>query len=300
MDHREGGRGEEFDDEIAVADGVERVRRHTVEAEVDCRRLAVERVPGAGERARSEWRDIRASPAVRESPAIALEHLDVGEEVMREEHGLCRLDVGRTGQNSVVLALGEVDERTLEAEDGDIDLVGRPAQPETQICRDLVVAGASRVELAGHRPHAFGERGLEVEVHVLELGVPLERSRLDVGAERLEPLDQDRRFVSRDQSRPAEAADVRDRAREIVERQGGIDRDRTGELGHPLVARPAEASAPESHAPPLSALGPAPGRLSALLSPASVAARTCPTGPALSEWYGCAGRAWVTRGRLRR
>ena len=48
--HRQGRRGQQLDDEVAVGDGVERVRRDAVEAELRGRGLAVERVAGAGER----------------------------------------------------------------------------------------------------------------------------------------------------------------------------------------------------------------------------------------------------------
>ena len=51
MDHPERDGRQRLDDEVAVADGIERVRRHAVEAELRGRRLAIERVAGAGERA---------------------------------------------------------------------------------------------------------------------------------------------------------------------------------------------------------------------------------------------------------
>ena len=42
-------------------------------------------------------------------------------------------------------------------------------------------------------------------------------------------------------------ADVGDRAGEVVEREGAVDVDRAGEVGHPLVRRALEPSAPEPH-----------------------------------------------------
>ena len=51
VDHPERDRGERLDDEVAIADGVERVRGDAVEPELRRGRLAVERVAGAGQRA---------------------------------------------------------------------------------------------------------------------------------------------------------------------------------------------------------------------------------------------------------
>ena len=82
---------------------------------------------------------------------------------------------------------------------------------------------------------------------VLERRVPVERARLDLGPQPLEPGDERVDLVGGQQARPAEPADVGDRAVEIVDRQLAVDLDRAGEVRDPRVVLLAEPPAPEPH-----------------------------------------------------
>ena len=179
VDHPEGDRGERLDDEVPVADGIERVGGHAVEPELRGRGLAIERVAGPGQRPGTERRDVGPSARIGQPAPVALRHLDVGEEVMGEQHRLRRLDVGRPGQHRGALALGERDERPLEVEQRAVQSVDRPAEPQPKVGGDLVVARAAGVQLAGDGSDPVGQRRLEVEVDVLERGVPLDRAGRD-------------------------------------------------------------------------------------------------------------------------
>ncbi len=128
VDHREGRRSHQLDHEVAIGDGIERVGGDAVEAEFAGGRLTVERIAGTGERTRAERGDVGAAPAVGQPAAIALRHLDVGQQVMREEDRLGRLDVGRPGQDGVAVTLGQPDEGPLEADHRVVQPVDRPAQ----------------------------------------------------------------------------------------------------------------------------------------------------------------------------
>ena len=98
-----------------------------------------------------------------------------------------------------------------------VEPVDRPAQPEPEVRRDLVVPRAAGVELAGDRPDPLDQRRLDVHVDVLEGRVPRDLARLDVPAQALEPLDERRDLVVGQDPGPAEAADVGDRAAQVVE-----------------------------------------------------------------------------------
>ena len=165
---------------------------------------------------------------------------------MREEDGLRRLDVRHPGQDRVTLALRERHERALHPDDRRV-VADRPACPEPQVRGNLVVPGTARVELARQRPDARSGAA-RVHVDVLETRVPGQRTQLHVDPERLEAADQrsDLRIV--EQAGATEAADMGDRAGDIVERERAIDLDRSGEVGRPRVRLAAEPPAPEPHA----------------------------------------------------
>ena len=230
-------------------DGVERVRGHAVEAELASRGLAIERVAGPGERPGAERRDVRPAAAVGQPPAVALEHLDVGEQVVSEQDRLGRLEMGRPGQDRVTVALGQSNERPFEPDDRVVELVDRPPQPEAEVGRDLVVPRPAGVELAGERTDPGGERRLEVEVDVLERRVPGKRSGLDLGTEPVEPPDEGGDLVVRQQPGSSEPADVGQRTGQVVERERRIDLDRAGEVGDTRIVRLTEPPAPELHRP---------------------------------------------------
>ena len=106
---------------------------------------------------------------------------------MGEQDRLGRLDVGGPGQDRVAVALGELDERPLEVEDGRVETVDRPAGPQSQVRGDLVVPRAAGVELAGDRADPLGQRRLEVHVDVLEGRVPVERPAATSSARPVRP-----------------------------------------------------------------------------------------------------------------
>ena len=249
VDHPERDRPHRLDHEVAIAHRVQRVGRHALEAELLRGGLAIERIPGTGQRAGPERRHVGPAPGVGEPVAVALGHLDVGQQVVGEQHRLGRLDVGRPGQDGRALALGEGDQRALEVQQRDVEPLDRPAQPQPEVGRDLVVARATGVELPGDRADALREGGLEIEVDVLEVRVPGHRPVGDRHGQALQAPDQVTDLVIGQQARAAEAADMGDRPRDVVGGQLAIEVDRAREVGDPTVVLLGEPPAPQPHAP---------------------------------------------------
>ena len=249
MDHPEGDRGEHLHDEIAIRDRVERVGGHAIEPELARGRLAIERVAGPGQRTGSERRDIDPDARIGQAGPIAFGHLDICQQVMREQDRLGRLDVGRAGQDRGPLAFGKVDQRALECEQCEIEVVDRPTRPEAQVRRDLVVARAPGVESSRQRPDLLDEGRLNVHVDVLEGGVPFERPGRRVAREGQQAVGQAADLVIGQEARPTESSDVRDRTRDVVGGEGGVDLDRAGEVRHARIRVAAEPPAPGPHRP---------------------------------------------------
>ena len=125
--------------------------------------------------------------------------------------------------------------------------IDRATQPQPQVRGHLVVARPPRVEPPGQRADPLPKRRLEVHVDVLERRVPHDRSGLHLAAQPLQAADERGHFVVGQETGPAEPMDVRYRAGDVVDRQGAVDLDRAREVGHSLVRRAFESTAPESH-----------------------------------------------------
>ena len=140
MDCGQGRGGQELDCEVPIADGVDRVRGRAGEPQLIGNHLAVEGEAGPGDRPRTERTDVRPSAAVGQTLPIAFQHLDVGQQVMGQQDGLGRLEVGRAGQDRSLVALGELDERQLEGENPRVEAIDGATQPQAQVGGYLVVA----------------------------------------------------------------------------------------------------------------------------------------------------------------
>jgi len=97
----DGGRGQVFEDVVAIADRVEAVERDGGEAEVAGQRRAVDGKGGAGQRGRPERQHVGPRGPGGEPLAVALQHEDVGEQMVGQHDGLRALHVGVAGHRRV-------------------------------------------------------------------------------------------------------------------------------------------------------------------------------------------------------
>ena len=84
MHAKHGRRRQELHDVVAVGHGVHAVRAGHGEAQVASESLAVDGEGRTRQRGRTQRQHVDAPGAVGEALAIAVEHADVGEEVMRQ------------------------------------------------------------------------------------------------------------------------------------------------------------------------------------------------------------------------
>ena len=145
-----------FQDEVAVGHRVEGVRRWPGEAELGGGHVAVDWKGCAGKRGGAERRLVQPRPRVGEAAAVALEHLDVGEQVMAEGHRLGDLQMGEAGHDGGGGGERPLGERLLKTGERRVDVVDGVAHPQAQVGGDLVVAGAGGVQPSGGRPDQLG------------------------------------------------------------------------------------------------------------------------------------------------
>src|ERR1043166_4764052 len=115
MDEEDRRGGDEFERKIAVADAVDAVFRNAREAEQPGNIAAIDRQRRARERAGAEREDVDALQAIAHALGVALEHLGVREQMVREEHRLRALEMRVAGHDDVDMALRLPRELALEA-----------------------------------------------------------------------------------------------------------------------------------------------------------------------------------------
>ena len=189
--HRAGRRrAEVVEDEVAVGDGVDRVRRDAREAELGGDGPAVGREVHPGQRARAQREHRRRLDDEAHPRAVADEHPDVREQVMREVDGLGALQVRVAGQRPVDVALGDVHERRGERLHARGGGAGRVAREERDVGRHLVVARPRRVQLPARRPGELGDPPLDRHVDVLVVGEEREATLRELRLHRVERDEQ--------------------------------------------------------------------------------------------------------------
>ena len=243
--HQNARGGRELDGEVAIADRVQRVLRGAVEAEELCGVVPVDGVGRARQCRRPERQLVRACLAVRHPAMVALEHLEPGHHVVSECHWLGGLQVGKPRQYGFGLALGDVEQRPLEAPNPGFDHADLVAQPQPHVGRDLVVARAAGVQLLAGIANVRGQRRLDVHVNILAADRPLERACLYALADALEAGDNGISLSGSEDALLRQHHGVGDAALDVVAVQPLIKLHRGGEGFDEGIGRLAEAAGPE-------------------------------------------------------
>ena len=179
---RSGDRGDrqEFDGEVAVGNGIDRVAGRFAEAECGGSHVPVDRIAGAGECCSADRRFVQVLDGMAHARAIAAEHFDICHAVMAEGYRLGGLEVREARHDRVGVLLGAIEESGDEA--GQCRF--RPGKlflhPEAEVERDLVVARTGGVQPAGGRTDQRRQPRLDVHVNVFELARELEIAALDL------------------------------------------------------------------------------------------------------------------------
>ena len=91
------------------------LRGDGVETEVARDGLAVEGETAAGKRARAERHHVGAAARFAEALAIAREHLEIRQQIVRPEHGLGAAQMRVAGDHGVGILRGQIEQRAHQA-----------------------------------------------------------------------------------------------------------------------------------------------------------------------------------------
>src|SRR5574337_1593178 len=242
--HADRREGRELEREVAVADRVQAVVAQAVEAERARHAFAIERVTGAGQRRGPERQAVDPPPQVGEAFGVAREHLDVGQQVVREAHRLSHLQVGETGHHGLDVPRRELDQRALQVGQARIDAVDLAAQPQPDVGRDLVVAAAPGVQPLARVADELRQPGLDVQVHILEFELPLEAAGLDLARDLLQAAPDVGQVLRADDVLGGQHLGVRQAAVDVGTPQPPVEADARGVAMHQLAHRFGEQRRP--------------------------------------------------------
>ena len=187
--------------------------------------LAVEGKAAAGEGAGAERQNVGAAARLFEALPIAQEHLEIGEQVVRPEHGLRAAHVGVSGNDGAGVHLREPEQVAHDGAEQRLQVGALFAQPHAGIERDLLIAAAAGVDLVGDVAGALLEFADDQRVDVLvggalvEAGVPASARICVEGCRRFG------RALRRSECRPAPGRARRPASRGYRNRSSG---DRSG------------------------------------------------------------------------
>ena len=190
----------------------------------------IDRQRRSRQRARAERHHRGARQCLLEALAIAPEHLDVSEQVMRERYRLRALQMRVAGHDSLDVAPRESDQRAARADRSTrlwrrsrrAGRAGSRVRPDR--CASARCAACGRT-LADQRDQPALDREMDVLVGDVELEAALRRFRSRCARDR----ERSRAFRGRDQSDLREHLGMRDRAADVVAEQPPIEGQRCGE-----------------------------------------------------------------------
>ena len=174
--------------EVAVGDRIERVRVGPLEAEVGGERIAVDVPVEPGEGA-GPGRHVRGGlGGAEEAAGVALEHPEVGEQVVPEVDGLRPLQVGVGGRGPVAVRLGLCHQASISDSSS---AIARAEWARTSRARSVATWSFREravCSLPPTRPDQLGQAALDRHVDVLVVLAELEAPLVELAADAVEAL----------------------------------------------------------------------------------------------------------------
>lgn len=222
MHHADGRRRLEIQQEIAIGDRVHAVCRDLRETELLSHVLPVDGVRHARKRTAPERQHVGSLVCLAKALAIAVEHLEVSEHVVSEEHGLRALQMCIPRHHNVEVGFGDCYQRGLQALDGLDDLCRQVLGVEPHVHRDLVVSRPRRMQPARRVADLLEQAPLDVHVDIFELRPPGERALLDLNLNGAEAFDDGVCLIVRDDTLPGQHSGMGDGAGDVLPVQAPV------------------------------------------------------------------------------
>ena len=186
--HDEGAVEKGFEHKVPVRDSVHGIGVDAAKAHFLCHRGRIQGVGCAGKGCSTKGRDAHALQRILDALVVPLEHEGIGKEVVRKAHRLGWLQMGAARQDVLSVILGPCHKALAQGEQKALPFGEGVAHIEPVGEANLIVAATTGVQALAHLAHELGEPGLDVHVHVFELGLPGELAPGDLLCDHVEAL----------------------------------------------------------------------------------------------------------------
>ncbi len=244
MGHQQRGETAEFNGEIPVGDRIQAVFSGPVKAQQFGGQIAVNRVSGAGQGSSTQRHHVHPLAAILQTIGITHQHFVPGQQMVAEGNRLGGLQVGKAGHDGVCLALGQVQQASLQAGQFLGNHVDFIAQVQADIGGHLIIPAAAGMQFLAGDADAVGQPGFDVHVHVFQADGPLEATGLDVFLHAFQAVDDLVALGVSQHTHFRQHGGMGDRAGNIMVIQALIKTHRGGEAFNKGIGRLAEAATP--------------------------------------------------------
>ena len=219
-------RAEVVEREVPARDGVQRVLRDAREAQLGGHLAAVGVEVDARQRTRPQRQPSALALGEGEPLPVAVEHPEVGQQMVPQVHGLGPLQVGVTGHRPVGVFLGTLEQRPHQPSDALHRGSCALARVQHQVGHHLVVARAGGVQTPADGADDLRQAPLDRHVDVLVVGSEGEVAPAQLALDRLESFQQPVEVLRRDDPPCRQHPRVGPRLGQVLGPQPAVEVDR--------------------------------------------------------------------------
>ena len=176
----DGGGGMELGEKIAIGHGVHAVGTDLRKFQSQSDSGAIGGIWDTGQGSAAQGEHVHADGAIREAANVALQHFEVGQHVVSEQHRLRALQVRVARHQDFLVLPCQFDEGALHRPQTGNRVVNGGASVQAHIQGDLVVARATGVQARSGRTDQVGEPAFDVHVQVFQGRIPREVAPFDL------------------------------------------------------------------------------------------------------------------------
>ena len=245
MYHQNRGKRQELYDIVPVTDGIHAVLIDFGKLQFIGDHLTVDRKCRACQCAGAKRHNIAALPDSRQTIKISRQHLEVCQQMMREQYRLRPLQMRVARQDNLFVCSGDFNDRLFHLMNQPGNREHRSLHVHVGVQRHLVIAAAGRVQFAADRADPLGQSLFDIHVDIFQRNFKREIACFDICQDRLQTTQDLLCLSLGDDAALAEHPGMRHTAEDILSIHSLVKRNGGGKLLHTRVGVPGKPATPQ-------------------------------------------------------